>query len=229
MNILNFFVEVDIEGVAEQCRLAFALAGIPFEDERVKFPEWKELKSKTPYGKLPLLQIDDGEVRTESSAILRYAASIDPTGTLYPQDKLFEIEECIGLITDMQTSWNPKFYMGMNPQAFGYAEDFFKTDDGKALVEKMRKEWIEKDLPTFLSYIQARLEKNGGAFMCGGDKPTIADCNLVPVLRNFTKGHVDHVDTECIQKNSPKLAEYVERFCALPEIKGRYTSGLGSA
>jgi len=219
----------DIEGAAEQCRLAFALAGIPFEDDRVKFQEWKELKPKTPHGKLPLLQIDDGEVKTQSGAILRYAASIDPTGTLYPQDKLFEIEECIGLIADMQTSCTPKMYIGMNPQAFGHAEGLSKTDDGKALIEKMRKEWIEKELPAFLSHIEAKLEKNGGAFMCGGDKPTIVDCNLVPVLRNFTKGHLDHVDPECVRKSSPKLAEYVERFCALPQIKGRYTSGLGSA
>merc|ERR1711935_323265 len=183
-----------------------------FEDDRVKFSEWKELKPKTPYGKLPLLQIEDGEVKTQSSAILRYVASIDSTGTLYPKDKLFEIEECIGLVTDMQTSWTPKLYISMNPQAFGHAEGLSKTDDGKALLEKLRKEWIEKELPAFLSYIEAKLEKNGGAFMCGGDKPTIVDCNLVPILRNFTKGHVDHVDTECIQKSSPKVAEYAERF-----------------
>jgi len=219
----------DIEGAAEKCRLAFALAGIPFEDERVGFQTWTEVKPKTPYGQLPLLQIEDGEVKTQSDAILRYAASIDPTGSLYPQDKLFEIEECLGLIADLQNSWSPKIYVSMKPKAYGYAEGFSKTEDGKALVENMRKEWVDKDLPVFLSYIETKLVKNGGAFLCGGDKPTIVDCCLVPLLRGFTKGHIDHVDTECIRKNSPKLAEYVERFCALPSIKGRYTSGLGSA
>lgn len=210
-------------------RLAFTLAGIPFEDVRVKFPEWQELKPKTPYGKMPVLTIDDGEMKTQSSAQLRYAASIDPSGSLYPQEKLYEIEECLGLIKDLQDAWSPNLYMGMNPSTYGYPADYAKTDEGKKKVETMRKEFVEKDLPTFLSYLEAKLEKNGGAFLCGGDKPTIADCALIPVLRAFTKGHIDHVDTECIKKNSPKLAEYVERFCALPQIKGRYTNGLGSA
>ena len=94
----------DIEGVAEQCRLAFLLAGIPFQDERIKFQEWKDLKPKTPYGKLPLLQIgDDSQPKTQSQAILRYAASLDSTNNLYPLDKAFEVEECMGLIQDLQT------------------------------------------------------------------------------------------------------------------------------
>eukprot|EP00526_Cylindrotheca_closterium_P019859 CAMPEP_0113635392 /NCGR_PEP_ID=MMETSP0017_2-20120614/18451_1 /TAXON_ID=2856 /ORGANISM="Cylindrotheca closterium" /LENGTH=230 /DNA_ID=CAMNT_0000546175 /DNA_START=54 /DNA_END=746 /DNA_ORIENTATION=- /assembly_acc=CAM_ASM_000147 len=218
----------DIEGAAEPVRLAFTLAGIPFEDDRIKFPEWKELKPKTPYGKLPVLAID-GDMKTQSSAQLRYAASIDPTGTLYPKEKLYEIEECIGLIKDLQDSWTPRLYIGMRPATFGYPEDFTKTEEGKAKVEAVRKEWVEKEMPELLSYIEGKIVKNGGNFLCGGDKPTIADCVLVPLLRGFTKGHIDHVDTECIKKNSPKLVEYVERFCALPEIKGRYTSGIGSA
>merc|ERR1719379_3376492 len=219
----------DIEGVAEQCRLAFLLAGIPFQDERIKFQEWKDLKPKTPYGKLPLLQIgDDIKPKTQSQAILRYAASLDSTNNLYPLDKAFEIEECMGLIQDLQTSWTPNLYISMAPQAYGHPEGFSKTEQGKELVEKMRQTWIEQQLPGFLKYLETKLETNGGQFLCGTDQPTIADCYLVPILRNFTKGHIDYVDTECIQKNSPKLVEYVQRFCALPAIQGRYTSGLGS-
>jgi len=203
------------------------LAGIPFEDERIKFTDWKELKPKTPYGSLPVLTID-GEMKAQSSAQLRYAASIDPSGSLYPKEKLYEVEECLGLVQDMMDSWAFRLYVGMAPAELGYPSDFAKTDEGKAKVEAMRTEWVEKKLPTFLSNFEAKIEKNGGTFMCGGDKPTIVDCLLVPALRGFTRGHIDFVDTACIKKNSPKLVEYVERFCALPEIKGRYTVGIGS-
>ena len=49
----------DIEGAAEPVRLALALAGKEYEDDRVKFPDWKDLKPKTPYGQLPVMTIDD--------------------------------------------------------------------------------------------------------------------------------------------------------------------------
>lgn len=219
---------VDIEGAAEPVRLAFLLGGIPFEDDRIKFPQWKELKPKTPYGQLPVLSIDDGEMKSQSGAQLRYVASIDPTGTLYPKDKLFEIEECIGLIQDMQKSWSPALYISMNPASFGYPEDYSKTPEGKAKVESMRKAWVEKELPVFLSRFEAKISKNGGGFLCG-DTPTLADCVAIPAIRNYTRGHVDHVDVDCVKNCSPKVAEYIERFCALPEFDGRYKDGIGSS
>lgn len=220
---------VDIEGAAEQLRLALILAGIPFEDDRVKFPQWPELKPKTPYGQLPVLSIDGGDLKSQSGAQLRYIASIDPTSTLYPKEKLYEIEECIGLIGDMQQSWTPMLYISGKPTKYGYPEGYQNTPEGKAKVESMRKDWIAKELPVFLSNFEAKIEKNGGKFLCGGDKPSLADCVLVPAIRNFTRGHVDFVDVDCVKKSSPKIAEYVERFCALAEVKGRYTDGLGSA
>eukprot|EP00980_Cylindrotheca_fusiformis_P023925 scaffold11212_cov121-Cylindrotheca_fusiformis.AAC.4 len=222
-------ISVDIEGAAEPVRLALTLAGIPFEDDRVKHSEWKELKPKTPYGQLPVLTIDGGEMKAQSGAQIRYAGSIDPTGTLYPKEKLYEIEEYIGLVQDLQKAWTPAFYMGGKPSTFGYPEDYAKTPEGKAKVESMRKAFVENELPVFLSRFEAIIEKNGGTFLCGGDRPTIADCLLVPFLRNYTRGHVDHVDINCVKNSSPKVAAYVERFCALPEIAGRYKDGLGGS
>jgi len=217
----------DIEGAGEPVRLAFILAGIPFEDERVTFPQWADLKTKTPYGQLPLLSIEDEEMKTQSGAMLRYVGSIDPTDTLYPKDKLYDIEEAIGLVGDMQNSWSPMIYMSMRPKKFGYPEDFAKTPEGKAKVEGMRKEWITNELPLFLSYLESMIKKNGGTYLCGGDKPSLADCMAIPAIRVYTRGHIDFVDANCVKESSPYIAAYVERFCALPEIDGRYLNGLG--
>eukprot|EP01051_Picozoa_sp_SAG22_P005734 SAG22_NODE_350_length_11853_cov_3.693211_10_plen_180_part_00 len=71
-------------GRAEPARLALALAGIPFEDERVNFEDWQAKKAGTPTGALPVLTVD-GEPITQSSAILRFVGKI--TG-LYPEDAL---------------------------------------------------------------------------------------------------------------------------------------------
>jgi glutathione S-transferase len=220
---------VDIEGAAEQVRLALDLAGIPFEDDRITFPDWPALKPTTPYGQVPLLSIDGGNFKSQTGAQLRYVASIDPTSTLYSKDKIYEIEECIGLVQDMTGSWAPSMYLSMMPSKYGYPEDYAKTPEGLAKIESMRKDWVAKQLPVYLSYLEAKLEKNGGKFLCGGDKPSLADCVAVPVIRSFTRGHVDFVDVDCVKKCSPKVVAYVERFCALAEVKGRYTDGIGSS
>merc|ERR1719343_1871628 len=89
----------DIEGVAEQCRLALVLSGTEFEDKRVVFSEWPAMKPTTPYGQLPLLQIDDGPTRTQSNAILRWAGTLNPEKGLFPMDKLFDVEEAMNALS----------------------------------------------------------------------------------------------------------------------------------
>ena len=219
----------DIEGVAEPIRLAFALAGVDFEDDRVKFPQWAELKPQTPHGTLPIMTIDDGPAIVQSQAMLRYAASLDKTGSLYPADKMLEVEQAIGILGDFTRAWQPNLYIAMKPHSYGYPEGYSKTDEGKAKVKEMRENFVANELSKWLGYLSDMIDKNGGTFLCGDDKPTIADCMAVANIRSFTKGHVDHVPTDCVAKANPNIAAYVERFCALPEIKGRYSTGLGSS
>ena len=41
----------------EECRLALHLAGIDFEDVRIKFEAWPGMKAGTPYGAMPILEL----------------------------------------------------------------------------------------------------------------------------------------------------------------------------
>ena len=43
----------------EECRLALHLAGIDFEDVRIKFADWPALKERMPYGSLPVLELPE--------------------------------------------------------------------------------------------------------------------------------------------------------------------------
>jgi len=43
-------------GRAEQIRLVFAQAGVPYEDIRLAGEKWAEFKPKTPY--MPVLEVD---------------------------------------------------------------------------------------------------------------------------------------------------------------------------
>mmetsp|Transcript_5782 Transcript_5782/g.9174 ORF Transcript_5782/g.9174 Transcript_5782/m.9174 type:complete len:226 (+) Transcript_5782:114-791(+) len=213
----------NIEGAAEKARLALTLAKVPFEDERVNFPDWAALKPKTPHGSLPILDLD-GEVFTDSAAIMRYCASLDSTKTLMPADpkQQLKIESAIGLCGDIERAWSPALYMGMRPQMFGYPEDFSKTPEGQAKVKEMRQKFVADEMPKWMGFITAMMEKNGGPFLCG-DKPTLADCYFLPILRSFCKGHVDHVDVTWIEA-FPKMVEYKKKMEAIPELAAKYAA-----
>jgi glutathione S-transferase len=220
----------DIEAAAEPIRLALVLAGVDFEDERVVFADWPAKKPTTPYGQLPLMTIegiDDTQpvrIRTQSGAMLRYVGA-ELSETLYPKSKLFDIEEAIGVFEDMDKSWGPSLYMGMRPANFGYPDGFQNTDDGKALIARMRTAWVQNTLPTHLTHLTALLERNDGQWLASTEAPTIADCKAVVFLRALTRGHMDHVPVNCLETH-PKIIDYLQRFCALEPVKGRYTNGV---
>ena len=58
---------------AEVTRFIFAQAGVQYEDKRVTWEEWKELKPNTPYGQLPVLEVD-GKQFAGSGPIARFVA-----------------------------------------------------------------------------------------------------------------------------------------------------------
>ena len=42
----------------EECRLALFVAGVDFEDNRLPHDRWSDLKDSTPFGALPVLEIE---------------------------------------------------------------------------------------------------------------------------------------------------------------------------
>jgi glutathione S-transferase len=63
----------NVRGFAEMSRLIFEYAKQPYEDVRVDHADWPNLKAKTPFGQLPVLEVD-GKPLAQSCAIARYLA-----------------------------------------------------------------------------------------------------------------------------------------------------------
>jgi prostaglandin-H2 D-isomerase / glutathione transferase len=59
----------------EECRLALHLAGIDFEDVRIKGADWPAMKEETPYGALPVLELPGRPPLAHSNAILVMTAA----------------------------------------------------------------------------------------------------------------------------------------------------------
>lgn len=66
----------------EECRLALYIAGVAFEDDRVK-GDWPARKEQTPWGTLPTFEVEGRGVLGQSNAILVY---IGREHGLHPRD-----------------------------------------------------------------------------------------------------------------------------------------------
>lgn len=92
----------DIRGRGEPGRMLFAMAGIPFQDQRIPQSDWPQFKAKTPSGSLPYLEID-GTIMTQSLVIFRHLArcfGLDGENLL---DKA-RVDEIIEYLAEMKES-----------------------------------------------------------------------------------------------------------------------------
>jgi|EP00945_MAST-04E_sp_MAST-4E-sp1_P000053 glutathione S-transferase/predicted heme/steroid binding protein len=213
----------------EKLRLCCVIGDIPFEDNRVKpGPQWSELKPLTPHGTLPIMVKEDDTVVTQSEAILKYLGR-RATPPLYPLDdieKQLKIDTVMGILDDLDKAWAPPLYISMKPYKYGYDKLASSTDAGKARIKMLREQFLRDDLKRIVGHLTKELKKSGGPFICG-DKPTIADCRLLPTLRNFQRGHVDHVPVTCLDSYT-EMSEYIKFMMSLPAVKAWYQKGSTS-
>ncbi|KAI3385654.1 hypothetical protein SNEBB_000061 [Seison nebaliae] len=62
----------DCSGPADPIRFMFLYRNIKFEDERISFDDWVDLKDKMPFNKLPVLLINNDVMIAQSKSIYRY-------------------------------------------------------------------------------------------------------------------------------------------------------------
>ena len=213
-----------IEGPAEKVRITFALLDIPFEDVRVKFEDFQEMKPSLPAGQLPILEVD-GTVYTQSFAMARYAASLDPSGRLYPRDdpkKCLQIDQMCGIFEDDARDFMAPLYMGMRPTKLGRPENFGKTVEGATVIKEMRENFVKDCLPVHYNQITNQLKSSGGPFLFGTDL-TMADIWFLPRIRYLQKGVCDHVPKTCLDAY-PEVLAWKDAMMAIPNIKKWYES-----
>jgi len=211
------FTYFDIKAFpGEKVRLALVLSRTPFKDNRVKFADWPTLKPTTKYGQLPILSVD-GVDTYQSGAMLRWAGSLG-NGSLYPThdpEKVRKIEEMLGVSDDLHRAFMPGLYMGMGRHAqYGYPQDWPEKAE---VVKRVRETFVREELGKYMTFLSNELEMSG-AFLCG-DKPTIADCQLMPQVVHINSGIVDHVPKGVLNDKYPLVVAWLDRMNALPEIK----------
>lgn len=183
----------------EECRLALHLAGVDFEDMRIKGADWPAMKAQAPYGALPVLELPGMPPLAHSNAIL---VLIGRRYGLHPTDD-FEAARHEGVmlhVEDLRAAMAPTFDM--------------KGEEKKAAREALAAGY----LPAW----GAAVERNIGAGpFFGGEKIQVADLKLYMAVRWFSGGKVDHVPAT-IFAGYPKLMGLYDAVRNHPRVKDWY-------
>lgn len=183
----------------EECRLALVLAGVDFEDERIKFADWPPIKSSTPFGSMPVFHVPGHPPLAQTNAILRLIGSLHG---LHPTDpyEAARHEAVMGAVEDFRGRFSP-------------------TNRIKDPVEKQaaREEFARTYLPDWCARVEKQLR---GPFV-GGAEINVADLKLFVLLTPFLKGSMDHVAPGAFSP-FPALLKQVEAVKTHPRIAAWY-------
>ena len=160
---------------AYRVRIALAMKGLSYDqsfyvlrrgDQRQ--PDYLKLN---PQGFVPTLELDGGEVITQSLAMIEYLEETHPEPALLPKEPLARAHVrafALAIACDLHPVQN-----------LGVLNAVRKLGHGDAEVN----DWARRVNQQGLDACEAMLAGTNGPF-CFGDKPTLADICLVPQLFN---------------------------------------------
>ncbi|HEY4183158.1 MAG TPA: glutathione S-transferase [Kofleriaceae bacterium] len=156
----------------EECRLALFVAGVSFEDDRVKQDQWAAVKAASPYGAVPVFTMPGHPPLAHSTAIMTL---IGREWGLHPTDN-FEAARHEGVMA--------------------YVEEMrHHVAPTMAIKDAVEKKAARETLASgYLQTWGANLEKQivDGPFLAGA-KLNVADIKLYMGVRWFKSGVLDHV------------------------------------
>jgi glutathione S-transferase len=190
-------------GRAEPIRIAFHAAGIEFEDDRISFQQFGEMRESTRFNSVPVMEID-GAVVTQTNAMARYVGKL---AGLYPEDatQALYCDEVMSAFEDI--SHHVVLTFGL------------EGDELKHAREKLVEGWMT----TFLKGIDELLTRGGGQYF-SDNRLTMADLKCFVQTRSLSSGVLDHVPSDIVQRVAPGLAEHLERMKSESIVAAYYES-----
>jgi len=182
-------------GYGELSRLILAEAGVTYVDNRIEKDAWPALKPKTPFNKIPILEVD-GTVISESRAIARYLAREHKLAGKTSLDQA----KCDMLVD--------AFYDFMS-----HLRELLVEKDEQKKNEIKAKFATEILPPAFDSYTKILESNGGGKGFIVGDSVTWADLGLAHALWGLQQRQATVLDKR------PLLKEYMDRILSRPNIK----------
>ncbi len=180
----------------EECRLAFVIAGVDFDDNRLSREQWAALKPTTPFGSVPVLDVEGHPPLAQSNAILAY---IGRTYGVHPADS-FEAarhEAVLAHVEDLRAS-----------VAVPRGAD-------EATKKSAREQMAATTVPTWAGFVERQI--GDGPFFAG-ERPMVVDIKLYMGMRSFRRGVMDHIPTTVFD-GFPKLNRLYDAVEAWAPVK----------
>jgi glutathione S-transferase len=155
----------------EECRLALHVAGVDFEDVRVKFADWPALKPKTPFGSMPTFELQGRPVLAQSNAILVY---VGRTHGLHPADA-FEAARHEAMMAHVE---DLRMHLGATLR--------MADAEKKATREALAADYI----PAWAASSERQI--GDGPFF-GGAALNVVDLKINLIVRWLSSGKIDHI------------------------------------
>lgn len=181
MKLYNFFRS----GTSHRLRIALNLKGLKPEYLAVDLRRDEHLgaafKAVNPQGLVPALVLDNGEVLTQSPAILEWLEETHPSPALLPADAAgrARVRALAALVAcDIHPVNNRRILETLRHQ-FGADEAAINAWCGR---------WISDGFDALEALLAA--DPGRGRF-CFGDTPTLADVTLVPQIESARRFQVD--------------------------------------
>lgn len=190
-------------GRAEPIRIAFHAAGIAFEDNRISFPEFGEMRKSLRFSAVPLLEIDGAAV-SQSNSIGRYVGKM---AGLYPEDNLQALycDEAMDALEDL---------LHFTVQTFGLEGEALKLAREKLAAGRMS---------TYLRGFDQLLTRGGGEYFAD-NRLTMADLKMFVQTHSLCAGTLDHIPADIVEKLAPGLVGHMERVQNDPVVAAYYAS-----
>ena len=190
-------------GRAEPIRIAFHAAGIDFEDNRISFPEFGEMRQGTRFNSVPVLEIDGAAV-TQSNALSRYVGKM---AGLYPVDDLQALycDEVLDALEDIS------HYI---VRTFG-----LEGEELRLAREKLVDGWLS----VYLRGLDALLARGGGKYFAN-NALTVADLKAFVQTRSLRAGNLDYVPADLVDRLAPGLVEHQQRIESDPLVAAYYAT-----
>lgn len=197
-------VYFDVDGGrGEPIRIALHAANQAFDDERFSFSEFPQVKTRTPFGQVPVVEMD-GEMLTQSNALCRYFGR---QAGLYPDDafQAYLCDEAMDVVEDITHKLTGTFGL-----------------EGEAL-KSAREAIANGPIKTGLAWMNKRLEKNGTGYFADG-RLTMADLKVYYLTRWIASGMLDHIAPSLVLEGAPLVAQHIERVTGDERVR-RYYAG----
>jgi glutathione S-transferase len=181
----------------EECRLAFAVAGVDFEDVRLPREQWQSMKPTTPFGAMPILEVA-GKPLAQSTAILTY---IGRSHGLHPTD-LFEAARHEAMMAHLEHVRHE------------IAPTLRMTDEEEK--KKARAALTATNIPTWAAFAEKQISDDGPFF--GGAKLCVVDLKIYMVVGWIMGGKIDHIPSSVLGPY-PKLMRVKSAVGDHPAVK----------